>query len=514
MTSPSAARKGLRRAVFAGPLLIFVLLIMTSLIAPQALLRTASWLNTLILDLFAYAFAWVAFGFVLTCLWAALSPLGKIRIGGAAARPIVSRWNWMAITLTTTLAIGILFWATAEPIYHLTDPGERNVSPGSAGAAQFALSSLYMHWSVTPYAIYTVAGLTFALAYHSWRLPFSLASPFRIITGRPVPRVAEDSLDGLAVLALLLGLSSSLGTGILSLAGSLDRISGSGTGPWVTGLFALLIICGFAASSMSGLQRGIKYLSDINTRLFIVFLIAVFLFGPTVQIVKMSGGALIDYGMDFLPRSLLLAPFDNLDWSKSWTIFYIATWLAWAPLAAMFLGRIARGYTVREYVFVNLVLPASFSILWMSIFGGLAITLEMNSPGTLSDILSSGGPERVLYAVLNTMPMGLLLAVIIVLLSYLSYVTAADSSTSVLAQITDHDSEPRPDGVQPPRIGPKLVFACAVGLTGWIMISLSGIDGVRMLSNLGGLPALFIVGAFNLVLIWMGTKGLKVLRDA
>lgn len=500
--------------MFGLPLALFGALILISLIAPDRFLRVATGLNDRILDIFSHGFAYAGFVFVLTCAWAALSPLGRIRIGGAKAIPIISRWNWMAITLTTTLAIGILFWAAAEPIYHLTAPGGLDVEPGSAEAAEFALSSLYMHWSVTPYAIYTVAGLTFALAYHSWKLPFSLASPFRVVLGRPVPAYARDGLDGLAVLALLLGLSSSLGTGILSLAGGMDRISGSGTGPMVTGLFALLIIGGFAASSMSGLQRGIRVLSDINTRIFILFLIAVFLIGPTGRIVMMSGEALVDYAIDFVPRSLLLSPFDDFDWAKAWTVFYFATWLAWAPLSAMFLGRIARGYTVRDYVCVNLLLPALFSILWISLFGGFAITLETDTPGRLSDVLADGGPERVLYAVLDALPLSLLLAGIVVLLSYLSYVTAADSSTSVLAQITARDSQPRPDGTQPPRARIKLIFAATVGLAGWSMVSLSGIDGVRMLSNLGGLPALFIVGAFNLILIWMGTKGLKALRAA
>lgn len=500
--------------MFGIPLGLFLILTVISLAAPASFLRVASQLNDLILQLFSYGFAYAAFGFVLTCIWAAVSPLGRIRIGGAEAVPIISRWNWMAISLTTTLAIGILFWASAEPIYHLAAPSGLDVEPGGAEAATFALSTLFMHWSVTPYAIYTVAGLTFALAYHSWKLPFSLASPIQLVLGRPVPRLARDGLDGLAVLALLLGLSSSLGTGILSMAGGMDRIAGTGTGPWVTGSFALLIIVGFAASSMSGLQRGIRVLSDINTRIFIIFLITVLIVAPTGRIIMMSAEALVDYAVDFIPRSLLLAPFDDMDWSRAWTVFYYATWLAWAPLSAMFLGRIARGYTVREYIAVNLVLPAIFSILWMSIFGGFALSLEADTPGRLSDVLNNGGPERVLYAVLDALPFSLILAGIVVVLSYLSYVTAADSSTSVLAQITDHNSEPRPDGVQPPRIRAKLAFAATVGLAGWSMISLSGIDGVRMLSNLGGLPALFIVGAFNLILIWMGTKGLKALRAA
>ncbi|MEL6686016.1 MAG: BCCT family transporter [Pseudomonadota bacterium] len=508
----SQAKVGLRRFVFGAPLMVFGVLIVTSLFIPDQFLAVTSAINTQILDRLIYGFAGATFIFVLTCLWAAFSPLGSIRIGGKDAKPILSKWNWMAITLTTTVAIGILFWATAEPIYHLAEPGGLDAEPSSERAGRFAMSSLFMHWTVTPYAIYTIPGLTFALAYHNWHLPFSLASPFRAVRGRAVPNPVRDGLDSLAVLSLLFGLAASLGAGILSLAGGLDRLAGTGSGPWVTGFFALLVISGFAISSASGLQRGIRVLSDINTRLFILFMVAVFLLGPTLKIVSVGAQAVLDYGIEFLPRSLLLPPFDDQDWAKAWTVFYFANWLAWAPLSAMFLGRISRGYTVRTYILVNLVLPAIFSMVWMSIFGGFSVILETDTPGRLSAVMDAGGPERVLYAVLDALPVGAALAALVIVLSYLSYVTAADSSTSVLAQITDHDSEPRPDGVQPRRAWPKIIFAVAVGLAAWSMVSLSGIDGVRMLSNLGGLPALFIVSAFNLTLIWMGTKGLKALK--
>lgn len=498
--------------MFGLPLLAFALLIVTSLIAPAPFLRVATGLNTAILDIFSHGFAVAAFIFLLTCVWAALSPLGRVRIGGAHATPILSRWNWMAITLTTTVAIGILFWATAEPIYHLGEPGGLDMEPGSDGAARFALSSLYLHWSFTPYAIYTVPGLAFALAYHNLHLPFSLASPIRAVTGKRLPEGVRDALDGFALLALLFGLAASLGAGILSLSGGLDRILGVGTGPVVTFIVTLLVVGGFAVSSASGLHRGIRVLSDINTRVFIVFLLFVLIAGPTGRILIAGLEGLADYGRSFLSRSLLLPPHDDLVWAKAWTVFYWANWLAWAPLSAMFLGRISRGYTVRSYVLVNLVVPACFSIFWMTIFGGFALSIEADQPGLLATVLQDGGPERVLYAVLDLLPMGGLLAVFVVVLTYLSYVTAADSNTTVLAELSAAHEDMTPTDPEPSRPGIKMIYAATVGLAAWSMVTLSGIDGVRMLSNLGGLPALFIVSAFNLALIWMGTKGLKALR--
>ena len=196
--NPLRAR-GLRPRVFGLPLLPFAGLILISLIIPGPFLAVATHLNSAIPNIFTHGFTIAAFIFLLTYMWAALSPLGKIRIDGEDAMPILSRWNWMAITLTTTFVIGILFWATAEPIYHLTELGGLGVPAGDQEAATFALSSLYLHWSFMPYAIYTVPGLAFALAYHNLCLPFSLANPIRAITRKRLLDAVRDALDGFAL---------------------------------------------------------------------------------------------------------------------------------------------------------------------------------------------------------------------------------------------------------------------------------------------------------------------------
>lgn len=211
LKSPAKKSTSIRPVVFWFPLILFSLLVMASLYDQATFKDYADILNGWVLEVFASGFAYAAFLFVLTCIWAALSPLGKIRIGGEDAKPLLSRWNWMAISLTTTIAIGIVFWGTAEPIYHLYNTGGSGAAPGSEDAQRFAMVSLYMHWSYTPYAIYTIPGLTFALVYYNLKTPFSLSSPLTVLTGKPIPRLGADLLDAIALLALLLGLSASLG---------------------------------------------------------------------------------------------------------------------------------------------------------------------------------------------------------------------------------------------------------------------------------------------------------------
>lgn len=510
-----AAKPAIRKIVFWMPLTVFAALVVASLIVPQSFLKVVTHINDWILDTLSNVFAIGSFIFVLTCIWAALSPLGKIKIGGASAKPLLSRWNWIAITLTTTVAIGILFWAAAEPIYHLYDPAGLPYTSTSREAAKFSMASLYMHWSFTPYAIYTIPGLTFALCYYNLKKPFSLSSPISVLTGRSVPPLASQCLDGLALLALAFGLSASLGAGILSISGGIDRVSPLIAGPVLTGFVALFIVSAFFLSSVSGLHKGIRVLSDINTKIFIGLMIFVLIAGPTWQILNLGGAAFATYLTEFIPRSLTLPPYNNREWLNSWTVFYFANWMAWAPLAALFLGKIARGYTVRSYILVNLIIPAFFSIIWMMIFGGLAVTTELGDPQSLNQILENGGPEHVLYAVLDALPFASILALIIIVISFLSYVTAADSNLDVISNLTLKQCA---DGSAPApasrkfSLGFKFIWAVAVGFAAWVMTALSGIDGVKMLSNLGGLPALFIILTFNIVLIILGTAKLKSLR--
>lgn len=510
----------IRPIVFWLPIGVFIALVSASFANPDAFLTSVTVINDWILAIFGSAFALAAFAFVLTCIWAFFSPLGKVRLGGADATPILSRWNWFAITLSTTIAIGILFWATAEPVYHLYDPGGGAAQPGSAEAEIFSLVSLFMHWAFTPYAIYTVPALTFALCYHNLKLPFSLSSPIAALIGRPLPNVAAQLLDAICLLSLLFGLAASLGAGIMSISGGIDRITPLSTGPIMLALVALAIVAAFFLSSVSGLQRGIRILSDYNTKIFFVIALFVLLAGPTMDILLLGGKAFGAYITQFVPRSLMLGKYGDTQWLNSWTVFYFANWMAWAPLSAMFLGRIARGYTVREFIAMNLIAPAMFSIVWMVIFGGFAIQAESASPGLLKSVLDNAGPEFVLYALVDQMPLSIAVAALFVALSFLSYVTAADSNTDVLARISQKREGEGEGGQETAdnrsgghHIWIRLIWASLVGIAAWVMVSFSGIDGVRMLSNLGGLPALFVISAFCAVLIVLGTTKRKSLME-
>ncbi|MEM7328124.1 MAG: BCCT family transporter [Pseudomonadota bacterium] len=498
----------LRLFVIVLPMTIFIAAAIASLVSLEAFFAFAKTINDWILATFSNVISWAVFGFVLTCIGVVMSPLGKVTIGGVGATRILKPWSWFSITLCTTIAIGILFWAMAEPLYHLYDPGgaARGLAAGSDAAKQFSLVSLFMHWTISPYAIYTVAALTFALAYHNLGKPYSVSGPFVALLGRPLPTPIAAGLDAAILWALVMGMAASLGAGMLLLAGGVADMTGWSSGPLLLALVAAAIAIVVLISSLTGLLRGIRILSEINTWFFFALVVFIVLFGPAWEMLVQGGQAAIGYAGAFLDRSLMIGSASgDTEWAKSWTTFYFANWLAWAPVTAMFLGRIARGYSVRAFVVVNLVLPALFSMVWMSVFGVFAMETDLAQGGVLKETLDTGGPEAVMFAALDYLPLSSLMIPVLLLVSFISYVTAADSNTEAISQIckTHTHAMTEQDEVEPSAPRLKILWVILLCVMAWIMVAFSGIDGVRMLSNVGGLPALFVVIGLQICLVRM-----------
>ena len=434
-------------------------------------------------------------------LWVFFSDLGAVRIGGPDAKPILSRWNWFAITLCTTIAIGILFWGTAEPMYHINSPPDfAGVEPHSDGAARFALSSMFMHWTITPYAIYAVPALAFALAHYNLGRPYSLSGPLSLVFGRVATGRGGAIIDAVGLYALVAGVAASLGAGVMTLAGGLDAVAGIPSSAVLHLAITAAIVTVYVISSVSGIQRGIKVLSDINAKFFFALCAFVLFAGPTLSILSLGAQGLGDYVVEFIPRSLSLGARAGDEWTRSWTVFYFANWLAWAPITALFLGRISIGYTVREFLLFNLAAPAAFGALWMTVFGGAAIEIDAQTGGALTAALNDSGPEAVIYALFEALPMTGVIVLAFVSLTFVSFVTAMDSNTHSIAGVCLKPNAPGGQHGRPALLV-KVFWGVLVGAIAWVMTSTTGIDGVRMLSNLGGLPGLFILIAMGAVVI-------------
>jgi len=459
------------------------------------------------LEQIGWVFSIVTFSGVLLLAIVFASPLGGVRIGGAEAKPLLKRWNWFAITLCTTIATGILFWGTAEPMFHIASPPDfSGVGDDPDKAARFALSTVYLHWSITPYAIYATSALAFALAFYNLKGRYSLSAPFKVLIGMRAEGIAGNLLDALALFALVVGVAASLGAGVMTLAGGLEATIGVADTIWTRLFITIAIVIVYVISSISGLQRGIKVLSDINVRFFLLLAAFVFIAGPTIEILKLGAESFGVYIRDFVPRSLGLGGLRTNPWTYDWTIFFFANWLAWAPITAMFLGRISVGYTVREFILFNLVIPAFFGIIWMTIFGVAAINADSLSNGTLMAALNERGPESVVYALLETLPFTTIVILGFIFVTFISFVTAMDSNTHSIAGVSVKSSA-LSDVQEPSAVAVKIFWGVLIGAVSWVMTSTNGIDGIRMLVNLGGGPGLVIMTGSGLVLIRLMLKG-------
>lgn len=486
--------------VFFPTVLFLLSVIIFSLTDNEGFLALTKSINNWILDSFSWLFTWSAFVLFIILIVVYFSPLAKWKIGGPTAKPMLNKWKWFAITLCTTIATGLIFWGTAEPLYHLHQPPNGlDFEANSAEASAFAMSTLFMHWSFLPYGIYTITGLVFALAYYNYKQPFSIGALFF-----PFFKMQDHKgvflLDIICLTALISGMAASLGTGIFALVGGMETIFGFAKSSFLLGIIGLTIVLTFLISTASGLKKGITWLSTFNTIGFFLLAGLIFVLGPTLSILKIGGYGLLDYSTHFLSRSTNIGVAIDDSWLKNWTVFYFANWFAWAPVSALFLGRLSIGYTVRDFINFNLILPSLFTVAWMIIFGGASLAIDQDSQGSLFQILSTQGEENVLYQMFSFFPNTKLLSIFALILIFFSYVTIADSNVSAMSAIST-------TGIQPEHpeapIWIKVVWGSLIGIIAWVMISSAGIDGIRMLCVLGGFPALFIIIAVGLGMVKM-----------
>jgi choline-glycine betaine transporter len=491
--------KSLNKVVFFPPLVFLILTVVFSLLSPDQFLEVVQGANNWVLTNFGWLFSWSTFAFLLILLVVYFSPLAKIRIGGRSQKPLLSKWRWFAITLCTTIATGILFWGPAEPLYHFNAPPlGLGLEAASREAATFSMSTIFMHWTLTPYGIYTIAGLLFALSYYNLKQPFSLGALLYPLFGKRAHGNLGRVTDIICLYGLVAGMAASLGTGILTLMGGMNIVLGIPKSNLLLGLIGLAIVVTFIISAASGLMKGIRIMSDINIRAFIGLALFIMLVGPTLYMFDLGWAGIKDFVINFLPRSISLDAGLDKSWQNSWTIFYWANWFAWTPITALFLGRLSLGYTVRDYIHFNLLLPALFGGLWMLIFGGTSMYFDLNQDGLLYQILTTQGEENVIFKILEQLPIGEIMSGLFLMIVFISYVTAADSNTSAMSGISTTGINP--ENPEAP-LFIKVIWGSLIGLVAWIMITTAGVDGIRMISVLGGFPALFLIIAVAIGLI-------------
>ncbi|MGP8307602.1 BCCT family transporter [Vibrio sp. YIC-376] len=373
--------------------------------------------------------------FVIFCLALIVSPLGKIRLGGKDAVADYSFMSWLSMLFAAGMGIGLMFWSVAEPVAYFTGWYETplGVEANTPEAAKLALGATMFHWGLHPWAIYGVVALSLAFFTYNKGLPLSMRSIFYPLLGDRAWGWAGHVVDILAVLATLFGLATSLGLGAQQAASGIHHVFGVEAGIGLQVIVITVVTLLAVISVVRGIDGGVKVISNINMVVAFLLLILVGLIGWAASLGSIPT-TIMAYAENILPLS---NPFGRTDeaWFQGWTVFYWAWWISWSPFVGMFIARVSRGRTVRQFIIAVLLVPTAVTVVWMSVFGGLAIDQVVNKVGELG----ANGLTDVslaMFEMFDVLPYGTILSFIAIILVLVFFITSSDSGSLVIDSIT------------------------------------------------------------------------------
>ncbi|RCW69758.1 glycine betaine uptake BCCT transporter [Saliterribacillus persicus] len=436
---------------------------------------------------FGWFYLLVTTGFLIFAIFLIVSKYGNIVLGKDGDKPDYNYLTWFGMLFSAGMGIGLVFWGAAEPIWHLFDPPY--TSGSDSQAARVAMQYSFFHWGFHPWAVY--ATLALSLAYFQFRKgePGLISSTLKPLYGNKMNGGFGTVINVIAVFATVFGVATSLGLGAQQIASGLDFISGSITNNIGTQLVIILIVTIlYMLSALTGLNRGIKYLSTTNIVLAILLMFFLLFTGPTNFIMNFFTTTLGSYISNLPEMSFRMAPFNenNASWLQGWTIFYWAWWIAWAPFVGMFIARVSRGRTVREFVVGVLLVPTLFGALWFSVFGGSAISLQLNDGIDIYKVMNEAGSEAALFTVLENFPLSTIMSVLAILLISTFFITSADSATFVLGMQTTN-------GSLNPDIKVKVVWGVVQSGTAAVLLWQGGLTALQTASIIAAFPFAIIM---------------------
>ncbi|MFD4994182.1 BCCT family transporter [Cellulosimicrobium cellulans] len=480
----------------AGIILLFVLATILFTDTMTALMNT---LQRDVIGVFGWYYVIVVAGFVVFSLWMGMSRFGDIVLGKDEETPLFRLPVWFAMLFATGMGIGLVYWGVAEPLSHYVDP-KPGVEGNDAALAQAAMGQSYLHWGIHAWAIYVVAGLALAYAIHRKGRPVSIRWALEPLFGDRVKGRLGDVIDVVAIIGTVFGVATSLGFGVLQIAaglGYLDVVQPSTA--LEIGLIAAITALA-TISVVSGLGKGIKWLSNGNMVLAGVVLVLVLALGPTLFLLREWVQSLGYYVQNIVRLSFDTTAFQGeagLEWQSSWTIFYWGWWISWAPFVGVFIARISRGRTVREFVLGTLLVPTIVTTLWFSVFGGSGLYRELTEPGSML-VDGAVDTDTTLFLLFDGLPLGNVLSVAGILLIVVFFVTSSDSGSLVVDMLAS-------GGNPNPPTWSRVFWA---GVSGLLAIALLLAGGLQALQT----AAILIALPFSVVMIGMAVSTVRALR--
>lgn len=477
-------RSQINPPVFYGSAVLIIAFALFGTLWPDAASAVFSEVQTWIVDTFGWFYVLAVAVFVVFAVGLALSSHGQVKLGPDDSEPDYSNLSWFAMLFSAGMGIGLMFFAVAEPVMHFTDPpvGEG----GTIAAARESMKITFFHWGVHAWAIYAIIGLS--LAYYSFRhgLPLAIRSALFPLIGKRIDGPIGHAADIFAVLGTMFGVATSLGFGVLQINAGLNYLFGVPEGVEVQVILIAAVTLMATVSVVAGLDAGIKRLSVLNLILAVALLLFVLAVGPSLFLFQATVQNTGAYLAEVVNMTFTLYAYEPTAWIGGWTLFYWAWWIAWSPFVGMFIARVSRGRTIRQFVVGVLFVPIGFTFVWLTVFGNTAISLDM---GAAQGAIAAAVGENVataLFRFLEFFPLASVSSLLATILVVTFFVTSSDSGSLVIDIITSGGRDGSP-------VWQRTMWALAEGVVAAVLLLAGGLAALQTASIAAALPFTFIM---------------------
>ncbi|WP_240377998.1 BCCT family transporter [Bacillus piscicola] len=487
-----------KNSVVIGSLIVTFIFVAFGIIAPETLGAASEYiLYTFISENFGWYYMLIAFAFVVICLYAAFSKYGKIRLGKDNEKPQFSRFTWIAMLYSSGLAISLFFWGVAEPVLMYMEPpfGDGQTKE----AAETAMQYTFFHWGLHSWGSYSIIGLLMAYFQYRKNTPPLINHTLQPLLGEKAFGPIGKLINIIAIFAVISGITTSLGLGVKQMGAGFDYVWGISNTPVNQIIVILILTVMFILSASTGIERGIKWLSNINIVIALLIMVLIFVLGPTRSIFEIFVSGTGDYLQNFLGMSFHLEPFlDNYTWQAGWDFFYWGWAISFGVFVGLFIARISRGRTIREFIFGAMLIPTLATIIWYSTIGGSALynIVNLGNNELANRILEN--MDTALFYFLQLFPMSPILIVMTFISLIIFFVTSADSTVYVLGMYSEETTEPSNRS--------KIMWGAVIAGVAIALLLSGGLTPLQTVSAVAGLP-------FSIVVILMIISFFKSLRQ-
>ncbi len=476
------------KKVFWPAAVVVLVFVAFAVIVPDTAEAFFAAIQTSVINGFSWYYVLIAAGFVVFSLYVGFSKYGDIKLGKDDDEPEFSNLSWLSLLFAAGMGIGLVFYGLSEPLSHFASP-----RPGVVGTseelAQYSLSQTYLHWGVHAWSIYVVVGLALAYAIHRRGRPISIRWALEPLLGARVRGRLGDVVDVIALVGTIFGVATSLGLGVLQISSGLEAIDLVQASSALN-VILIVVITGFVLfSAVTGVDRGMKWLSNINLSLAAVLAMSILIMGPSLFLMREFVQSIGNYLQNFVGMSFTVSAFQGQFgeiWQGTWTTFYWGWWMSWAPFVGVFIARISKGRTVRQFVTGVLLVPTLVTFLWFSIVGGTGIYMQLNKTANFIGDDGSIDIEASLFTMLDHLPASSLLTVGFLILIAVFFITSADSGALVMAMIAS-------GGQSEPKTWLRVAFACLSSALAIALLLAGGLNALKTAAILIALPFSFVM---------------------